>query len=301
VALADYDRDGWIDIYVANDRSPCFLFKNNQGTFSEVALPAGVAYNSEGNTFAGMGVDFQDYNNDGFPDLIITTLTNETYVIYENNKNGTFKDVRYSTGVAQETGLYTGWGIRFLDYDNDGWKDIFTANSHVLDNVQLFLSHVTYLQPPLLLRNLASGKFENVSSRSGKIFAVPMASRGTAVGDLDNDGDQDVVVSNLNGRPSILINEGGNQNNWLTLRLIGRRSNADGIGALVKITAGGHSQYQTVTTTSSYLSASDPRVHFGVGKESSIQRLEISWPSGASQMSEDLKPNQILDIREPEG
>ncbi len=300
VAFADYNLDGWIDIYVANDRSPCLLFKNNQdGSFSEVALAARVAYNSDGDIFGGMGVDFQDYNNDGFPDLIITTLTGDMYVIYENNRNGSFTDVRFSSGIAQHTLPYTGWGTRFFDYDNDGWKDIFTANSHVMDNVPLYLSHVGYSQPPLLLRNLANGKFEDVSSKSGKIFQTPLVSRGAAVGDFDNDGDQDIVVSNLNGRPSLLLNEGGNRRSWILLRLWGRKSNRFGIGARVKLTVGTLTQYWTVTTASSYQSANDPRVPFGLGTAGRIDRLEIQWPSGIQQTLENLAPNQILDVTEP--
>ena len=301
VAFADYDLDGWIDIYVANDRSPCLLFKNNRdGSFSEVALAAGVAFNGDGDTFGGMGVDFQDYNNDGYPDLIITTLTGDMYVIFENNGDGSFTDVRFSTGIAQMTLAYTGWGTRFFDYDNDGWKDIFTANSHVMDNVSLYLRHVEYAQAPLLFRNLANGKFENVSPSSGKIFQTPLVSRGTAFGDFDNDGDQDIVVSNLNGRPSLLLNEGGNRRNWILLRLLGRKSNRFGLGARVRLNAGRLTQYWTVSSASSYQSANDPRVHFGLGKAGRIDLVEIQWPSGIHQTLRNLLPNQILDVAEPE-
>lgn len=299
VAFADYDRDGRIDIYVANDRSPCLLFRNNgDGTFSEVALTAGVAYNSDGETFGGMGVDFQDFNNSGYPDLVVTTLTGDMYVVFENNRDGTFSDVRFSSGIALETAAFTGWGTRFFDFDNDGWKDLFTANSHVMDNIHLYLDHVSYLQPPLLFRNLAGRRFENVSARSGEIFRTPLASRGTAFGDIDNDGDLDIVVSNINGRPSLLINEGGNRNNWLLLQLVGRQSNRFGIGSLIRLTAGGQTQYWTVSSAGSYLSANDSRAHFGLGRATRVDLIEIWWPSGLYQRLEDIPANQILTVQE---
>lgn len=301
VAFADYDRDGWLDIYVANDRVPCYLFRNQgDGTFVEVGVKARVAYNGDGEVFGGMGVDFQDYNNDGFPDLVVTTLTGDMFVLFENNGDGTFDDVRFRSGIARATLPYTGWGTRFFDYDNNGWKDLFAANSHVMDNVELYLSHVHYAQRPLLLRNLADGRFKNVGAAGGRIFGRALTSRGAAFGDLDNDGDPDIVVSNLDDAPNILFNQGKNQRHWLLLDLVGKRSNRFGIGALVKVTAGGQTQYRTVTTAGSYLSANDPRPQFGLGEEEQVHVLEIWWPSGQYQKVEHIEADQILQVTEPD-
>ncbi len=302
VASSDYNLDGWIDIFVANDQVPCFLFENNgDGTFMEVGLFAGVAVTADAETFAGMGCDFQDYDNDGYPDLFVTNLSDEVYVIYRNTQDGAFTDVRLTAGGIKDTLLYAGWGVRFFDYDNDGWKDIFTANSHVMGpNVNMFYSHIEYLQPLLLFRNLRNGKFEDVSKKSGEVFQPLRPSRGLAAGDLDNDGDQDVVISQLNKSPLVLENRGGNEQNWISLSLKGSKSNRLGIGARVKITASGKTQYRWVSTGSSYVSASDVRLQFGIGAADSIEQVEILWPSGRKQLISDVKANQFLDVDEPD-
>lgn len=300
VGIIDFDRDGWPDIVIANDTVAQQLFKNNRdGTFSEMALVAGLAYDENGRAYAGMGVDCQDYDNDGWPDVFINALSNQTYALYHNAR-GTFEYVTGSTGMAAITNLYSGWGAKFIDYDNDGWKDLFVAQGHVLDQVQLVQPEVRYLEPLLLLRNV-KGKFEDVSAQSGPPFRVPRAGRGAAIGDLDNDGNLDVAVNCNNQEAVILHNQGGTHNNWLLVNTVGTASNRDGIGAqLHLIGESGLEQYATVSTASSYLSASDKRVHFGLGADKTVRLLEITWPSGTVQRLEKIPANQILEVVEPQ-
>ena len=221
VAFADYDDDGWIDVYVANDSVPCFLFRNSgKGTFTEEGLLAGVALNEDGKTFAGMGVDFGDYDNDGRPDVFVTDLSNERYRLFRHNGDGSFRDATDASGVGGATLAFSGWSTRFVDYDNDGWKDIFVAQGHVMDTIEKTSPNLRYLQPPLLLRN-QSGRFVRVLA--GEVFRQDWAGRGAAFGDLDNDGDVDAVVSNV-GQPAIVLrNDGGNRQHWLGIRVAGRK------------------------------------------------------------------------------
>jgi hypothetical protein len=300
VAIADFDNDGWMDIYVANDSVPGFLLRNDgKGRFVDVALAAGVAYNEEGTAVAGMGVDFADYDNDGWPDLFVTTLSGETYSLYRNQGDGTFAYATPRSGIAEATLSFSGWGTRFLDYDNDGRKDLFVAQGHVLDTIELTSDHVRYQQPPLLLKG-DGARFQSVGPAAGAAFRRSWAGRGTAFGDLDNDGDTDIVVANCGQRPYILRNDGGNRGNWLSLRPVGTRSNRDGIGCRVKtVTTSGLTQYHTVSTASSYLSASDRRLLIGLGGADRLRRVEIRWPSGIVQTLDDVKANQILTVREP--
>jgi enediyne biosynthesis protein E4 len=299
LGIADYDRDGHIDLFLANDSTPEFLYHNRgNGTFDEVGLVSEVAVDVDGRTYAGMGVGFADYNNDGWPDLIVTDLANQRYALYQNNGDGSFTYSSTTTGIAQMTLTHSGWGVRFLDYDNDGWKDLLIAQGHDLDTIELTNPNLHYREPMLLAHNTGHG-FVDVSATSGEIFKQNWVARGMAVGDIDNDGRLDAVV-NLNDGPAyVLHNETPSQNHWLLLELVGHRSNRDGIGAEIALTTADSTQYATVSTTGSYLSSSDKRVHFGLGKQRLAQRIEIRWPSGIRQALKDVSADQILRIDEP--
>ncbi len=299
ISIADYDRDGKTDIFVANDSMLEFLYRNKgNGTFEELGLPAEVSVDGDGRTYAGMGVDFSDYNNDGLPDLIITNLANQKYALYQNNGDGSFTYSSYMTGVGGATLLHSGWGARFFDYDNDGRKDLIVAQGHDIDNIQLNFPQLRYKEPMLLMHNNGKG-FTDVSAESGTPFQQPWVGRGLALGDIDNDGREDVVVTTNDGPAYILHNETPTQNHWLTLELVGRKSNRDGIGAEVKLTTSRGPQWMTVSTAGSYLSSGDKRVHFGLGADQSAQSVEIAWPSGIHQVLKNVKGDQVLRVEEP--
>jgi hypothetical protein len=299
IALADYDRDGHIDLFIANDSMVEFLYHNKgQGTFEEVALLSEVAVDIDGRTYAGMGVDFADYNNDGFPDLVVTDLANQRYALYLNNGDGSFAYASMATGLGRMTIAHSGWGVRFLDYDNDGWKDILIAQGHDLDTIEKTNPGLRYREPMLLARNTGHG-FVDVSLDAGKVFRQSWVARGMAIGDLDNDGRIDAVVTTNEGPAYVLHNETATQNHWLLLKLVGHKSNRDAIGAEVRIVTANGPQFATVTTASSYLSSSDKRVHFGLAKENVVQKIEIRWPSGIVQTLKDIQADQILQIDEP--
>lgn len=289
VAFNDYDGAGFPDIFVANDGMEEFLFHNNKnGTFTERAQDAGVALTDDGSVYAGMGVDFRDYDNDGKPDIIVTNLAKQIYAVYHNDGNGLFSYRSLQTGLATLSAASSGWGVGFVDFNNDGWKDIFVAQGHVMDNVERIDPTMHYKEPPLLAFN-ENGRFE----RADPGTSTPVAGRGAAFGDLNNDGGTDVVMNVLGGRPEIFYNRERGAH-WLTLTLIGTRSNRDGIGARVVV----NGQTQNVTTAGSYLSASDKRVHFGLGNSTSAS-VDVFWPSGVRQTLKDVKADQFLKVQEP--
>lgn len=299
IALADYDRDGRIDFFVANDSMPEFLYHNKgDGKFEEVGLPSAVAVDADGRTYSGMGVDFADYNNDGLADLAVDDLANQTYALYQNNGDGTFTYASYASGIGPMTMMHSGWGLRFIDYDNDGWKDLLIAQGHDLDTIELTNPQLRYREPMLLARNTGK-RFVDVSATSGSIFHQCWVARGLATGDINNDGLVDAVVTTNDGPIYILRNETKTQNHWLTLNLVGHKSNRDGIGAEVKVVTITGTQYATATTASSYLSSSDKRMHFGLGRSNVVQKLEIRWPSGTVQKLDNVRGDQILRVDEP--
>jgi hypothetical protein len=290
VAFADYDDDGFTDIFIANDGMQQFLFHNNgNGTFTECALESGAALSADGKPLSGMGTVFQDYDNDGKPDIVVTELPREIYGLYHNDGEGSFSNRSLESGLGALTAGSSGWGVGLEDLDNDGWKDLFVAQSHVLDNVEAIDHSLHYLEPPLLALN-HHGRFERADSG----ITMPIAGRGLAFGDLNNDGWMDAVMTVLGGHPLVLINRGGKQH-WLTIALRGTRSNRDGLGARVRV----NGQTRFATTAGSYLSANDKRLHFGLG-DSEIATLDVSWPSGARQMLKDVRADQFLEILEPE-
>jgi len=299
IAIADYDRDGHVDLFVANDSMVEFLYHNKgDGTFEDVGLASEVAVDVDGRTYAGMGADFADYNNDGWPDIVVTALANQRYALYQNNGDGSFNYVSHTAGIAQMTLPHSGWGVHFLDYDNDGWKDLLVAQGHDLDTIELNYPNLHYREPMLLARNTGH-EFVDVSRQSGSVFHQAWVSRGMAVGDIDNDGRLDAVVTTNDGAVHVLHNETATRNHWILLKLVGHKSNRDAIGAEVTLLTASGPQYATVSTAGSYLSASDKRVHFGLGQENVALKIEIRWPSGIRQTLKDIPADQILPIEEP--
>ena len=301
VSIADYDLDGWPDVYIANDSIPEFLFHNQgNGTFKEVGLIEGCAVDGDGRPFAGMGVDFADYDNDGRPDLIVTDLGHQMYALFHNDGANGFSYQTYASGLGAISARHAGWGTRFMDYDNDGWKDLIAAQADVLDTIHLLNPDLRYRQPPLLARNLGDGRLADVSAAAGPAFRQLWAGRGLAIGDIDNDGRLDAVIATNNGPAHLLMNRTETRNHWLRLRLEGRRSNRDAIGARAKLTTTAGTQAAEVTTAGSYQSASDSRLHFGLGNAKSARELEIRWPSGTFQRIQNVQSDRELHLIEPE-
>ena len=290
VGAADYDDDGFVDIYVANDHSMNYLWHNNAGkSFTDVGTPSGTAFGQSGESAVSMSVDFADYTGSGRMGMFIS---DDKYCrLYENMGNGIFTDKSYPSGIAMPAGQFVGWSSSFIDYNNDGLVDIYKTNGA--------LKHL-YGQEDQIFENIGDGKFKDVSTEMGKYFMQKLVGRGACFGDYDNDGDIDGYIVNLNDRGSFLRNNKGNQNNWIELNLIGTTSNRDGIGARVKVTADGKVQTAQKKSTTGYLSQNDPRMHFGLAKNEIIDRIEIKWPSGKLQVLENVKVNQILPVKEPQ-
>jgi hypothetical protein len=299
LAFADFDGDGHTDIFVSNDTYQNFLLHNNgDGTFTDVAMLAGVQYNESGRNMAGMGADFRDIDNDGKPDILQTSMFADSFQLYHNAGDGQFQDISGSSGLTIFSSRLTAWGTGIFDFDNDGFKDVFTADAEILDN-SLKISHRPFPLPNSLFHNRGNLTFDDWSARVGADFAHPEAHRGAAFGDLNNDGKLDIVVSVINGPPQILMNRSTSPNHWIILKLIGTKSNRDGIGTRVKITTERGSQFNAATTAVGYNSSSDKRVHFGLGDAATIDKIELAWPSGIRQELTNVKSDQVLTVTEP--
>jgi hypothetical protein len=295
----DVNGDGLLDLFVANDTMPNFLFINKGGgKFEEVGLMAGVAYSDAGTPRSGMGVDAADYDGDGSQDLFVANIDQELFSLYHNQKDGTFVDEPGEIGPA--TRLLSGWGLKFFDYDNDGDPDLFLANGHPDDMVETLTSRVKYKEPILMFENIG-GKFKDVSAQSGAAFAHDYPARGLAVGDYDNDGDLDVLISNNGGAPLLLRNEGGNRNNWLGLQLVATKSNPAAVGAVITWRAGGVTRSRLKTSGGSYLASHDPRELLGLGAAKQVESLEIRWPSGRVDKLSNLPINRYIKVVEGAG
>ncbi len=307
VLTADFDNDGWPDIYVANDSTASALYRNKgNGTFEDVAVEAGCALSPDGKPQAGMGVSAADYDLDGNLDLVKTNFAGDTPSLYHNLGGGNFEDATFTAGLGAHT-QFLGWGCGFLDFDNDGWPDILICNGHVYPEVEQLKTEAGYAQRKLLYRNLRNGHFADVSLNAGSGISDPVAARGCAFGDFDNDGDIDVVVNTVNDYPQLLRCDSTLQNNWIKVRTIGTKSNRSGIGARLKCIAHlpdeskPHQQIDEVRSGGSYISQSDLRVHFGLGKAEKMDVLEIRWPSGHVDTVKDIKANQLIFVKEGEG
>jgi hypothetical protein len=304
---ADFDNDGWPDIYVACDSTPSFLLKNNHnGTFTDIGLESGVALNEDGMEQAGMGIGIGDYNLDGNLDIFKTHFADDTNILYRNEGKGNFEDVTIRAGLGVET-RYIGWGAGIVDLDNDGLPDLFLVTGNVYPEVEAKLPSYPLRTPRIVFRALGGGKFEELIDQAGPGVATPHASRGCAFGDFDNDGDIDVVVNTVNDCPQLLRCDSRLGNNWLKVKTIGTKSNRSGIGARLRCVthppgeAKPHQQIDEVRSGGSYISQNDLRVHFGIGKAEKVELLEIRWPSGAVDILKDVTPNQMIVVKEGEG
>lgn len=298
LAFADYDNDGFTDVFISNDTFPNFLLHNNgDGTFTDVAMLAGVQYTESGKTVAGMGSDFRDIDNDGKPDIFQTSMFGDSFHLYHNAGDGQFQDISGVSGLTRLTSRLTAWGTGAFDFDNSGSKGLFAAGCEILDNSMEIL-HRPFALSNRLFRNKGNLAFEDISSSAGADFFAPAAHRGAAFGDLNNDGMIDIVVAVLNGPPQVLINRTSTKNHWIILNLIGTKSNRDGLGTKVKISTSSGVQYNHATTTVGYNSSSDKRVHFGLGNATVVDKIELAWPSGIKQVLTNVKADQILTVTE---
>ncbi len=302
VLWLDYDLDGCLDLYVANDSSPSLLYHNDcKGNFSEVGVEAGVAYSADGREQAGMGIDSADYDHDGWPDIVKTNFSDDTNNLYHNDHDGQFTDLAGSTGFGPVSMPLLGFGVKFFDFDNDGWEDIFVANGHVNPQVDQHSFGVTYAERPLLFRNLQDGKFAEIGLSAGTPLSRGYVARGAATADFLNHGGEDALITVLDGSPLLLRNQSAGRGHWLRLRTVGKRSNRDGFGARVEVKAGGLQQSAEVRANSSFESASDPRLHFGLGVASRVDSITVHWPSGTVDSIGSQAADQELWIEEGKG
>ena len=291
VAMLDTDRDGWPDLLVANDTQPNKLYRNQRnGTFEDIAVRAGVAFSEDGKPRAGMGIDVADFDNSGAPGIAITNFDNEMIALYRPNSNGTYSDAAFKTGIAQASRSSLGFGCMFLDVNLDGRLDLLAVNGHIDETVRNIKSNIGYAQPPHLFLNDGRGAFHDVAKEAGQDFAAPKVGRGAAYGDFDRDGDLDILITTNNGPAALYRNDVSNGNRSLRLRLIGTKSNRDGIGAVVRLTTPDGTQSRMVKTGSSYLSQSELALTFGLGKRDKADRLVIEWPSGRVEEYKNLQP-----------
>jgi hypothetical protein len=296
----DFDRDGWTDIYVACDSSASTLYRNNHdGTFTDVAVEAGCAYNEDGQAQAGMGVATGDYNGDGLVDIFKTHFSDDLPALYKNSGRGFFEDASRAAGF--DITRYVEWGTGLVDFDNDGWRDVLIVTGSVYPEVEKIFKEYPHRGPRLLYQNLRNGRFRDVTTQMGSAILSPRSSRGSAFGDFDNDGDVDVLVMNMNEPPLLLRNEYVGKNNWLMLNLIGTKSNRSAIGARVILKTGAQLQFQEVTSQSSYYSHNDHRLHFGLGQNKQADSIEILWPSGEREILSNVSSNRIVNIKEGSG